>query len=36
MHGFPASREKCDFGMVLHLVSFALAGAALGIVLLLA
>ena len=35
MHGFHASESQCSYGLMMHLVSFALAGIILGIVLLL-
>lgn len=34
MHGFHASESQCNYGLTMHLVSFALAGIILGIVLL--
>lgn len=34
MHGFHALRSKCSYGLVMHLVSFALAGIGLLIILL--
>ncbi len=34
MHGFHASRSKCTYGLAMHLVSFALAGAGLLFILL--
>lgn len=33
MHGFHASDRKCDYGLTMHLVSFAIAAAILGLVL---
>jgi len=34
VHGFHASESQCSYGLTMHLVSFALAGIILGIVLL--
>ena len=34
MHGFHASESQCSYGLTMHLVSFALAGIILGVVLL--
>jgi hypothetical protein len=34
MHGFHASESQCNYGLTMHLVSFALAGIILGVVLL--
>ena len=35
MHGFHASDSPCAYGLTMHLISFALAGVFLGVVLLL-
>ena len=32
MHGFHASEERCSYGLMLHVISFALASATLGLV----
>lgn len=34
MHGFHASESQCSYGLTMHIVSFALAGIILGLVLL--
>lgn len=34
MHGFHASNSQCSYGLAMHLVSFALAGIILGVVML--
>jgi hypothetical protein len=34
MHGFHASESQCSYGLTMHLVSLALAGIILGVVLL--
>jgi hypothetical protein len=34
MHGFHATESQCSYGLLMHAISFALAGVILGLVLL--